>query len=34
MSEWKFIAVILTASLASLAAQAQDKGDTVTPKAS
>jgi hypothetical protein len=34
MREWKFIAVILTAPLSSLAAHAQDKGDTVTPKAS
>jgi hypothetical protein len=31
--EWKFIAVILTAPLISLAAHAQDKGNTVTPKA-
>jgi hypothetical protein len=34
MGEWKFIAVILIAPLISLAAHAQDKGNTVTPKAS
>jgi hypothetical protein len=34
MREWKFIAVILTAPLASIAAHAQDKGDTVIPTAS
>jgi hypothetical protein len=34
MRELKFIAVILTAPLASIAAHAQDKGGAVTPKAS
>jgi len=34
MREWKFIAVILTAPLACIAAHAQDKGDKATPKAS
>ena len=34
MRDWKFIAVIVTAPLASLAAHAQDKGGAVTPKAS
>jgi hypothetical protein len=34
MRQWKFIAVILIAPMAVVAAHAQDKGDTVTPKAS
>jgi hypothetical protein len=34
MRDWKFVAVILTAPLASLVAHAQDNDNTVTPKAS
>jgi hypothetical protein len=34
MRKLKFIGVILTAPLASIAADAENKGDTVTPKAS